>query len=123
MKNAAHAQQRAVSPDVSTAELSRDGAARAGSRASLLGRLATVSEMLSTLDRFTVAGQQYAMIKIVSCLQEHVASQCTDASGRARFLLVDRVHELACESRRPFPDAPAFNERAQRVLTLLTQIC
>ena len=97
----------------------QDAEGSAGHHSSALRRLAIVREMLSDLDTLTLAGQRYAMMKIMTFFEGQSAS--APMSGRTRFLIAHLLHQLIVENQRPCPDARRFRRHAEGVIILLSR--
>ena len=119
MDQGSHAEQTHTTASVPVSQGTPAATITCRARSVLLGRLAIVREMLSTMESVTFAGQRHIMAKIVAFFEDLIANECASGSGRARFLLAHLVHQLSCESRRPFPDAHAFQNHATDLLSMV----
>jgi hypothetical protein len=85
----------------------------------LADELATVQQMLATLDTLTTAGQRHLMTKVVAFVEDHVPLVVERADGGKHSALHEDLALLRHESERPLPSAAAFEERAERLLARL----
>jgi hypothetical protein len=100
----------------------RDPADRDQARKGSSKQLAVIREMLLNMENLTIAGQRYAMAKIVTFLENRVSPGSATVSGRNRFMLAHLVHQLSCEAQRSFPDVACFDGHVQSLLALLAEI-
>jgi len=82
-------------------------------------RVATIREMLSTLDTVTHAGQQHLMNRVVDFVQAQVQQACRRASSGNRRMLLEQLDLIKREAGRRLPSVPAFRPRAENLLRLL----
>ena len=77
-------------------------------------QVATLREMLPTLETLTVPGRRHNMRKIVSRIEQLVAGV------EGRLFVAALLGKLAGESSRLHPDVRSFNEVAERLLDLFS---
>jgi hypothetical protein len=82
-------------------------------------RVATIREMLASLDTLTNAGQQYLMNRVVDFVGAQVQQACRRASGGNRRMLLEQLDVIKREAGRRLPSVPAFRPRAENLLRLL----
>jgi hypothetical protein len=87
---------------------------------SLAGRLTTVRQMLATLDTVTIASQRHLMTKVLAFVDGQVERAIKHAGAGNRGMLLDQLALLRRESDRQLPSVPAFGERAESSVALLT---
>jgi len=76
--------------------------------------IATMREMLATLETLTVAGRRHNMRKIVSFIERLLGG------ARPHLVAAALLERLARESSRPHPDVRRFSETGERLLGLLS---
>ena len=77
-------------------------------------QVATLREMLPTLETLTVPGRRHNMRKIVSRIEQLVDGV------EGRLFVAALLGKLAGESSRLHPDVRTFNEAAERLLDLFS---
>jgi hypothetical protein len=87
---------------------------------SLADKLATVRQMLATLNTVTIAGQHHVMTKVLAFVDGQVERAIDQGAAGNRRLLLEQLALLRRESGRQAPSVPAFGERAESLLALLT---
>ena len=85
----------------------------------LADKLATIRQMLASLDTLTIAGQRHLMTKVLAFLDSHVDRLIHQAGHGKRSMLLEQLVLLRRESDRQLPSVPAFGERAESLLALL----
>ena len=101
-------------PPVRLEEIARDD------RASR--ELTVVGELLASLETLTIAGQRYAMAKIVAVAHDQVARVTPAVSARNRAVLGQLLDDLRREAARLLPDVGAFTRRATTLTALLAAL-
>jgi len=85
----------------------------------LVDKLATIRQMLASLDTLTIAGQRHLMTKVLAFVEDHAQRMVHRAGSCTHSALRDDLALLRHESERPLPSTAAFGERAERLLALL----
>jgi hypothetical protein len=86
---------------------------------SLADKLATIRQMLATLDTLTIAGRNHLMAKVLAFVDGQVQGVIHHAGHRNRGMLLEQLAVLRRESDRQLPSVVAFGERAESLLALL----
>jgi hypothetical protein len=87
---------------------------------SLADKLATVRQMLATLNTVTIAGQRHVMTKVLAFVDGQVGRAIGQGAAGNRRVLLEQLALLRRESDRQLPSVPSFGETAESLLALLT---
>ena len=94
--------------------------AHASPTPSFADKLATIRQMLASLDTLTIAGQRHLMAKVLAFVDGQVQRVIHHAGPRNRGMLLEQLAVLRRESDRQLPSVATFGERAESLLALLT---
>jgi len=86
---------------------------------SLAEKLATIRQMVATLDTVTIAGQRHLMAKVLAFVGGQVERAIRHAGAGNRGMLLEQLALLKRESDRQLPSVPAFGQRAESLIALL----
>jgi len=86
---------------------------------SLAEELATIRQMVATLDTVTIAGQRHLMAKVLAFVDGQVEQAIRHAGSGNRGMLLEQLALLKRESDRQLPSVPDFGQRAESLIALL----
>ena len=86
---------------------------------SLADKLATIRQMVASLETVTIAGQRHLMTKVLDFVDGQVARTIAGAGRGNGHMLLQQLTLLRNETGRPLPSVPAFGERAETLIALL----
>ncbi len=88
----------------------------------LTDEITTVRGMLSTLDTFTTAGQQYLTAKVISFVEDRAPILLREMNGRSRRTFLELLTDLRSENDRLAPDVAAVVSRGEDLIALLAGV-
>jgi len=85
-------------------------------------QLATVREMVASLDTLTLAGQRHLMAKVVTFMRDHGLVALRQVGRNDQRTAAELLEHLSVESERRLPDAGAFGPCAETLVELLAEV-
>ncbi len=83
--------------------------------------VATIRQMLATLETVTNAGQIHLMNKLLAIIGDHVERALGRGGPRNDGMLREQLTLLKREADRSAPSTPAFVNRAEGLIALVTE--